>query len=46
MADMCHREVPQFIYAIEVLCGIFIALGVVCLVISVLERIYGKNENL
>ena len=24
MADMCHREVPQFIYAIEVLCGIFI----------------------
>jgi len=33
-------------WATDVLCGIFIALGVVCLVISVLERIYGKNENL
>ena len=24
MADMCHREVPQFVYALEILCGLFI----------------------
>ena len=30
----------------DVLCGIFIALGVVTLVIAILERIYKKNESL
>lgn len=30
----------------DVLCGIFIAIGVVTLVIAILERIYKKNESL
>lgn len=33
-------------WATDVLCGIFIAFGVVTLVIAILERIYKKNESL
>ena len=33
-------------WATDVLCGMFIAFGVVSIVIAVLERIYNKNESL
>lgn len=33
-------------WATDVLCGIFIALGVVTLVIAILERMYNRNESL
>ncbi len=33
-------------WATDVICGCFIALGVITLVIAILERIYGKNESI